>query len=919
MKNLLFVFAILISSSTILALPGDLDTAFGVKGGYLISDFGSVQRDERHRDTAIQADGKIVVVGTRETATANFFEFLVARYNTDGTPDTTFDGDGYFTLDLGSQFDTANAVAIQTDGKIVVAGGIGESSTMAYVFRLNSDGTLDTAFDTDGIATLSGPGEAMSVVIQTDGKIVFTAAYNNMFTGYSFSVARLNANGSADNTFDGNGQLTISPNVYFPYGLALQTDGKIIVSGTSSLSSVNQNVSTIRLNSNGTYDTTFDGDGIAQTVVPAEDSEARSVAMQNDGKIVIGGASDFGGEDPLLIRLNSNGSLDTSFDGDGIKLFELLNNGQSQHFHEIVPQPDGKIIAVAAYLTDNFPFVTRNDFFIVRVNSDGTNDNSFDANGITKSQWCENGSELALQTDGKIVAVGSRDRVNDSEYIQGICVQRFNADGTVDYSFNLTPSNGKTSFSTDDLIEINAIAGLPSGKILVAGSSGISGGAIEAVLMRLNANGTLDTSFMSEGFYVRTNVSTTNPNIFYDLKIQSDGSFFVTGENQNSGIIIKFTSAGVPDTTFSGDGVVTTTTPARIYGLAIQPDGKLIACGSNGTSIRSGRIARFSATGTLEITASNNLGAGGNNNEILECGLQMDGKIIVAGYGYDSLNANDYISISRHLANFSIDTTFGTSGVTTTNMSSTLNDRATDLVIQPDNKIVISSMDFNANRDFAILRYDVNGTLDPNFTENFGSGGISLIDFVIGSPDDEANALLLQPDGQILVGGMSDNSTSKRFGLAKLNPGGLLTFGFGTLGRTLTTFPNNDSRINALSFYSNDKILAAGKTWNGTDYDFAVARYQNEFIPTAATVSVSGRILTSDGNGVRNVIVTLTAPNGNTLTTRTSSFGYFRFDNIAVGETYVISVASKRFTFNPSTQILSVNEELTNIDFVAEE
>jgi len=123
------------------------------------------------------------------------------------------------------------------------------------------------------------------------------------------------------------------------------------------------------------------------------------------------------------------------------------------------------------------------------------------------------------------------------------------------------------------------------------------------------------------------------------------------------------------------------------------------------------------------------------------------------------------------------------------------------MIVQSDNKIVVSSTGFNTDRDFAVLRYDSNGTLDTNFTENFGTNGISLIDFIIGNPNDEANALLLQPDGQMIVGGSSDPGTGERFSLAKINADGSLAFGFGTLGRTSTLFPNNDSRINTLGFY----------------------------------------------------------------------------------------------------------------------
>ncbi len=923
MKNILIFAVILISSSAVFALPGDIDTTFGVSGGYAISDFAAQQRDERHRDSAIQADGKIVVVGRREV-TVTFYDYLVARFNTDGTPDTTFNGTGFFTLPANLQNLSANAVAIQSDGKIVVAGGIGGvvSSSIATIFRLNSNGTLDTSFDTDGIQTVSSSGEALSTVIQTDGKIVVGTGFNGgLFPAAAVTiVVRLNTNGSLDTTFDGDGRASLQPRIYYPNGLALQTDGKIILAGQYFPTSVSSDGAVVRLLTNGAFDTSFDGDGAVRIDLSTGTSAARSVSVQTDGKIMVGGGAVLtDDEDPLLIRYNSDGTLDTSFDGDGIKIIELTGSISESYFNDIVLQPDGKIVGISDRDAGNpANSVVSSDFFLARINTDGSIDNSFDANGVVKSQWCEDGTELVLQQDGKVIAIGSQDRSDAPAFVHGICVQRFNADGSVDASLNSTPPNGKAILSMYGFTTVEAVAGLPNGKILVAGSGEFGTSSFsQSKLIRLNANGTLDTTFMDEGVYAEQ-TSNTALTSFYDLKVMNDGSFFVSGEFPPFGaMLVKFTSSGVPDSTFSGDGVATTANASRFYGVTVQTDGKVIGCGSSGSTTRSGKIARFSATGVFENFASNNLGASGNNHEIYECGLQSDGKIIVAGYGFDGIS--DSVRLSRHLSTLSVDTTFGTGGVTTTDMSATLNDRATDMVVQPDNKIVVSSMGFNADRDFAVIRYDANGSLDTNFYESFGTNGISLIDFVIGSPNDEANALLIQPDGQILVGGSSNPGTGERFSVAKLNMNGALTLGWGTLGRTFTPFPNNDARINALGFHLNDGILAAGRTWNGADYDFAVARYQNELIPSAATVSVSGKATTANGNGIRNVIVTLIVPNGNILTTRTSTFGYFRFDEIAVGETYIISVNSKRFTFNPSSQILSVNEELTNVDFVAQE
>lgn len=917
MKNLCAISVLVLLAYNCFAGPGDLDTTFGVSGGVVVSDLFAGQIDEVGNDVAVQADEKIVVVGSRYAA-ANNYDYLVIRYNSDGTLDTTFSGDGVFLLS-NSGSDELNAVAIQTDGKIVA---VGQSNSLseAYVIRLNTNGTLDTTFSGDGIFEVPGAGIALSVALQSDARIVIGS---RGLSGESI-ILRLTTTGALDTTFDTDGIVSLSPNQYEPYGLAIQTNGRIVVAGASSIFA-GGDITTVRLLTTGALDTTFDTDGIAVTAVYTGDSEARSLVIQSDGKIVVGGGPGANGSetDAAIVRYNANGSLDTSFDGDGIKLNNLGIGSGDKYFNDLAVRADGKILAIGDTTYAISSVLTPEDFTILRLNTDGSSDTSFDANGIVRSQWCEQGSDLFLQTDGKIVAIGSQER-SAAPGETAVCTQRFSDNGAVDTSLNYLAGDGtmrQSVLSSQEFTTVEAIGAQFNGKILIAGWGEVPNQSyFTAKLIRLNADGTLDTTFMDEGVYEYTNGTVST--YFNDIKVLSDGGFLVAGEGgvPVGGIIAKFTSSGTLDAAFSGDGIATTGTIARIYGLAVQTDGKVIGCGSNGSgaSTRSSKIVRFSASGTLETNVFSNFG-NANNNEILECSLQSDGKLIVAGYGNDG--TSDFVGISRKLTTLATDTTFGTGGIVTNDMSAALNDRATDMIVQTDNKIVVSSTGLNlgGDRDFAILRYDQNGVLDPNFAENFGTNGVSLIDFVINNPNDEANAILIQPDGQFLIGGLSDNATAKRFGVAKANPDGSIAFGFGILGRTATTFPNNDAQIHALSYYMYDKILAAGRTWNGTDYDFAVARYQNELIPTAANVSVSGRVLSADGNGIRNVVVTLASPNGSVMTTRTSTFGYFRFDEIPVGETYVISVNAKRFTFDPASHLLSVKEELTNVDFVANE
>jgi len=269
---------------------GSLDTSFGT-GGKVITNFGA---DDLIFSIALQGDGKIVVAGSSN------FNFAVARYNTNGTLDLSFDTDGLDPIDFGS-IDEALAVAMQSDGKIVVAGTSNNNFALA---RLNSDGTLDTSFDTDGkVTTAIGAGSdvAYSIVLQSDGKIIAAGTFDNG-SNYDFAVVRYNTNGSPDTSFDTDGKVTtaIGDLGDVAYSIALQSDGKFVVAGISYNGS-NADLAVMRYNTNGSPDTSFDTDGKVTTAIGTGDDFAYSIALQSDGKIVVAGYSNNGGNDDFAL------------------------------------------------------------------------------------------------------------------------------------------------------------------------------------------------------------------------------------------------------------------------------------------------------------------------------------------------------------------------------------------------------------------------------------------------------------------------------------------------------------------------------------------------------------------------------------------------------------------------------------------
>lgn len=275
-------------------VDGSLDSGFG-SGGKVITAVAPDYHDFA-RCVALQSDGKILVAGTAYT------EFALARYNADGTLDTTFGGgDGKVITPVGSGNDVANSIIIQSDGKIVLAGNANDGSLIVLT-RYDTDGALDASFGTGGfVITDIGTthNEAQSAAIQSDGKIV-VAGFSNSGADYDFALARYNSDGSLDTTFDSDGKVTtaIGTGHDFAYSVAIQSDGKIIAAGATS-----GDFAVARYNANGSLDTSFDTDGIITTSIGASGDTGYSVALDAAGKIIVAGSTYNGSDyDFALVR-----------------------------------------------------------------------------------------------------------------------------------------------------------------------------------------------------------------------------------------------------------------------------------------------------------------------------------------------------------------------------------------------------------------------------------------------------------------------------------------------------------------------------------------------------------------------------------------------------------------------------------------
>ena len=391
--------------------------------------------------------------------------------------DGSFGSGGKVLYEIGVFTTTTEDVAIQPDGKIVIVGHArGSDPSVFTVTRYNADGSPDASFSGDG--RVSGAftdyiaSEAYAVAIQPDGKIVLAGkAFLNAFPYQAFGVARLNPDGSYDTSFDGDGRaiFSIATQGDAARKIAIQPSGKILVAGDvyyNNPTTGPANTCTIRLNANGSLDTTFAVGGYAFA-----DGYAFPTALmvEPDGKFyMVAGTSNANGYAlALILRYNADGSPDTTFNGSG-KLVTQLTDSSSAGPSAAALQPDGKfIIGTSQLVGGNEDY----DFVVIRFNRDGSRDASFDGDGTTAvsfGNWQDALLDMAIQPDGKIVAAGGKfNGQANSSSTQDFAMARLNADGSLDNTFGIGGKIVTPVGTGNDCAR--AVAVQANGKIVLAG------------------------------------------------------------------------------------------------------------------------------------------------------------------------------------------------------------------------------------------------------------------------------------------------------------------------------------------------------------------------------------------------------------------------------------------------------------------
>jgi uncharacterized delta-60 repeat protein len=653
-RVLVLIISSLMFASFVFAAAGDVDTSFNASA---VRTNGSNLYQQTIKNSLLQTDGKILISGNFTTV-GRYARTGIAKLNADGTVDTSFNPPEFGVLHpiIGA---TISAIGLQTDGKILVGGDFTTVNGVALgkLVRLNSDGTPDTVFNNNLPQQILSQfsGIIYDIKTQSTGKILLAGDISA-----NRSFARFNADGTFDSSFTNSvSQMNIRK-------LAILPNGKIMVAGSSGIGF--NYVGLARLHEDGSIDFSFSG-----VHLPIPNNQFLSGVvydfeiLPNSQFLICGGFTSVNGfTQPTLARINSDGSLDLSFNTN--------NAGGNGSVNTIDLLSDGKILITGGFSTFNNTAKPK----IARLNADGSIDSAYSYTGFNDGQI----NTLQILPNGKLF-VGGENGYWDR-------IQIINTDGSVVTGLdNLVGKQGLVKYITQQ----------PDGKILVGGRFASANGLYRTNIVRFNEDGAIDASFVP---FMESNQTY----IVNKIIVQPNGKILLAYENsfnpQSPLAIRRLNADGTRDTTFSsGFG-----TPNAINDILLLPNGQVLAFGTFAiSSVENGQMVRLNSDGSV------NQRPGLTNGIIRRTALQPDGKVIIVGT-FTQVFGNIRGRIARLNADLTLDTSFNPPGGANGNIN--------DLALQPDGKIVVVG-EFDAlNGSSSIVRIgrlNSDGTLDTTFAQ----------------------------------------------------------------------------------------------------------------------------------------------------------------------------------------------------------
>lgn len=682
-----------------------LDPSFGTGG--LATAAQGFSADRGHA-VAVQSDGKVVLAGTSQAYEDQLGQFtgelLVVRLTATGALDTSFAGDGIALVPVGTRA-IARAVAVQPDGAIVVAGYTFNplTSSRAVLVRLTADGALDPSFGDGGVVTMTTRSELYAIALQPDGAIVVAGVYVDAAPA-KLLVARYTAAGALDGSFGTGGvAATAIGSGALAFGVAVDGDGTIVAAGYTEAAT--RDLAVVRLLSDGAPDTAFGNEGVVTTAVGSFGDEARAVALPGDGKVIVAGIAYVASA------------------GDGASV-------------------------------------------VLRYEADGDPDPTFSGDGVAitdATAFVDGFSSLGLLAGGGVIAGGDRGGA-------AFDIVQFAADGSIALSFEPDLDDGA----------IEAIAFAADGASVVAGKRfGATGDIGELVAARLSAAGAQDASFGAGGVAAVTSGATGE--IATGVVVQPDGKVVSAGGGvrltQRRAALARHTADGALDPTFGTGGVAVVDALATARGLERAADGKLLVAGDAALAVGwRFTVARYDDTGALDDSFAT---AGVFTDPIIPGGngfpkamtLDAAGNVVVVGAASPSFSSTD-AAVLRLLPDGTPDPAFSGDGRVVTDLGSSF-DNLFAVAAGPGDTIVVAGY----ADALTVVRYENDGALDATF----GTGGIATPSV----PGMLLDALLVTAGGDVLLAGYRQFPPAVL--IARLTPTGSLDGTFGTAG--IVTYP----------------------------------------------------------------------------------------------------------------------------------